>query len=162
MKKIVLSMVAVLTAMSMLPAPPARAQQDGAPTAAQMQALRDRIRADKKGLVAKNMALTEAEAAKFWPIYDDYQRDSAAVQRRRSRAILDYVGAGDSLTDGSAKQIVDELLAVEQAEAKLHRDYFRKLSRALPARKAARYLQIESKIDALYRYDLALTIPLVE
>lgn len=140
---------------------PAAAQADS-PGAAQLQTLRDRIRIDKKGVVAKNMPLTEAEAAKFWPLYEAWQKDLDALQRRRSRAILDFVSAKDRLTDANAKRIAEEVLVVEQEQAKLSRTMFRKLAGVLPAKKAARYLQIESKIDSLYRYDLALAIPLAE
>jgi hypothetical protein len=40
-----------------------------------MQILREKIKADKKLLVASNMELTESEAKNFWPIYEDYQKD---------------------------------------------------------------------------------------
>jgi hypothetical protein len=66
-----------------------------------------------------------------------------------------------SLTDDKAKKLIDEALAIEQAEAKLKSTYAPKLSKALPVTKVARYLQIENKIRAVVKYDIAQGVPLV-
>ena len=59
------------------------------------------------------------------------------------------------------KKLTDEYLSIEQAEVKLKSSYVPKLSKALPATKVARYLQIENKIRAVIKYDLAAMVPLV-
>ena len=129
-----------------------------------MQILRDKLKADKKVLVAANMQLTDAEAKAFWPIYDAYQNDLKAINARLGNAILAYADAykAGPITDGSAKKFLDEAIAIDDAEAKLRKDYAAKLTQAIPAAKAARYLQIESKIRAAIRYELAAEIPLVQ
>jgi hypothetical protein len=129
-----------------------------------MQILRDKLKADKKVVVAANMQLTDADAKAFWPIYDQYQNDLNAVNKRLGEAILAYADAykAGPISDGSAKKFLDEAIAIDDAEAKLRKDYAAKLTNALPAAKAARYLQIESKIRAAIRYELAANIPLVE
>jgi hypothetical protein len=65
------------------------------------------------------------------------------------------------LTDEKAKKLIDEALAIEVAEANLKSTYAPKLSKVLPIRKVARYLQIENKIRAIVKYDLAQGVPLV-
>ena len=129
-----------------------------------MQILRDKLKADKKVLVAANMQLMDAEAKAFWPIYDAYQNDLKAINARLGNAILAYADAykAGPITDGSAKKFLDEAIAIDDAEAKLRKDYAAKLTQAIPAAKAARYLQIESKIRAAIRYELAAEIPLVQ
>ena len=129
-----------------------------------MQILRDKLKADKKVLVAANMQLTDAEAKAFWPIYDQYQNDLNAVNKRLGEAILAYADAykAGPISDGSAKKFLDEAIAIDDAEAKLRRDYAAKLTAAIPAAKAARYLQIESKIRSAVRYEMAAAIPLVD
>jgi len=67
-----------------------------------------------------------------------------------------------SLTDDKAKKLIDEAVAIEAAEANLKSTYVPKLSKALPVKKVARYLQIENKIRAVVRYDLAQGVPLVQ
>ena len=129
-----------------------------------MQILRDKIKADKKLVVAANMELTESEAKGFWPIYDAYQADLAKINRRIA-ALLDGYAAdfrGKSFTDAKAKKLIADSTAIEQAEADLKSSYAPKLSAVLPARKVARYLQIENKIRALVKYDLVTGVPLVQ
>jgi hypothetical protein len=128
-----------------------------------MQILRDKLKADKKVLVAANMQLTDAEAQAFWPIYDAYQNDLKAINERLGNAILAYADAykAGPISDGAAKKFLDEAIAIDDAEAKLRKDYAAKLTQAIPAGKAARYLQIESKIRAAIRYEMAAAIPLV-
>ena len=127
-----------------------------------MQILRDKLKADKKLVVATNMELTESEAKTFWPIYDAYQKDLQKLNQRLANLLESYAAdlRGKSLTDDKARKLVDEAVAIEQAEAKLKSTYAPKLSKALPVRKVARYLQIENKIRAVIKYDLAQGVPL--
>ena len=128
-----------------------------------MDILRDKIRADKKLVVATNMDLTESEAKNFWPIYNEYQKDLQNINGRIVAVLESYAAdlKSKSLTDDKAKQLIDEALAIDQAEANLKSTYAPKLSKALPVRKVARYLQIENKIRAVVKYDLAQGVPLV-
>jgi hypothetical protein len=129
-----------------------------------MQILRDKIKADKKLLVATNMELTNSEAKGFWPIYEDYQKDLGAINQRIGKMIESYAAdyRAKSLTDEKAKKLVDELIAVEKAEAAMKAKYAPKLGKVLPQVKVARYLQIENKIRALVKYELAGAVPLAE
>jgi len=142
-------------------AAPALAQNQGN---ANMEILRQKIKADKKLVVAKNMELSESEAKAFWPIYEAYQKDLDQINARLGRAITTYAEAYKKgpLPNDLATQLLDEALAIEEAETKLKRSYVPKLNKALPAAKTARYIQIENKIRALVRMELADSIPLVE
>ncbi len=128
-----------------------------------MQILRDKIRADKKLLVATNMELTQSEAKNFWPIYDQYQKDLQKINQRIVNVLESYADdfRRKSLSDEKAKKLIDEALAIDQAEANLKSTYAPKLSKALPVRKLVRYLQIENKIRAVVKYDIASGVPLV-
>ena len=127
------------------------------------QILLDKVKADKKLLVASNMDLTDAEAAKFWPLYEDYQRDLGQINQRLGQTVMDYAQAYNKghVPDETAAKLLDEALAVEESEVKLKESYARKFEAVLPAAKVARYLQIETKIRSLLRLDLAENIPLV-
>jgi len=128
-----------------------------------MQILRDKIRADKKLVVATNMELTESEAKGFWSIYEQYQKDLQKINQRMAKLLESYADdfRSKSLTDEKARKLIDEALAIDQAEARLKSTYAPKLSKVLPARKVVRYLQIENKIRAVVRYDIASGVPLV-
>ncbi len=128
-----------------------------------MQIMREKVKADKKLLVASNMELTESEARAFWPVYDQYQKELGAMNERMVKMIKSYADAynAKSITDDRAKKLTDEFVAIEKAEAGMKESYVPKLSKVLPPKKVARYLQIENKIRALVKYELAGEIPLV-
>jgi hypothetical protein len=69
---------------------------------------------------------------------------------------------GQSLTDEKAKTLLDDWLTLEQDDAKRRKSSVPKVLKALPAKKAARYLQIENEYRILLNYDLAVTVPLVQ
>lgn len=148
-------------ALAVAVAVPASAQDS---TASTMEIMREKVKADKKLLVAQNMGLTETEAKAFWPIYDSYQKDLAVINDRLMKTISAYAEAYNqgAVPDATAKKLMDEALSIEEAEVKLKRTYQAKLSPVLPAAKVARYLQIETKIRSLLRYELADKIPLVQ
>ena len=128
-----------------------------------MQILLDKVKADKKLLVAQNMDLTDAEAAKFWPLYEEYQRELDQLNQRLAGTITDYADAyrKGPIPDETAAKLLDEALTVEEGEVALKKSYADKFGGVLPATKVARYLQIETKIRSLLRLDLARNIPLV-
>jgi hypothetical protein len=129
-----------------------------------MQILRDKIKADKKLLVAANMELTESEAKGFWPVYEEYQKELTAINQRIGKLIESYAAdyRANTLTDEKAQKLIDELVAIEKADGGLQATYAPKLSKVLPPKKVARYLQIENKIRAALKYELAANIPVVQ
>jgi hypothetical protein len=129
-----------------------------------MAIIHEKLKADKKLIVAKYMELTESEAKRFWPVYEEYQKDLQKSNERLLRLLESYAAdyRNKSLTDEKAKQLLDEWIAIEQDEGKRRSSYAPKVLKALPAKKAARYLQIENEFRTLLRYDLAATVPLVQ
>ena len=136
----------------------------GQPTASDMQILAEKIKADKKLVVAANMQLTEAEAKGFWPVYDAYQKDLQGINQRLMGVIKKYADAYNKgpVSDETAKKLINEAIAIEDAEVKLKRSYVPRLEKVIPGMKVARYLQIENKIRAIGKYELAANIPLVQ
>jgi len=129
-----------------------------------MAIVMEKVRADKKLLVAANMDLSEQEAAAFWPVYESYQKDLGALNERTRKAIESYATAynAGAVPDDTAKKLLDEALAIDTAEVDLRKSYVPKFSKVLPAAKVARYYQIENKIRAAIKYELANGIPLVQ
>ena len=136
--------------------------QGQATPANDMQALRNAVKADKRALVASTLELTPTEAAKFWPIYDLYQRHLNASNRKTALAVEDVVARDRPMSDAFAKQVATEMIAADQAELKARQAMQKAVLKALPPKKAVRYLQLESKIRAYQDYDLAVGIPLVK
>jgi len=155
--KFIYALILCLAALTV----PALAQEK--PADANMQILLEKVKADKKLVVAANMDLSELEGKTFWPIYDDYQKDLQTINDRLVKMILAYADLynKNAFTDAGAKQLTNEALAIDRDELRLRNIYTAKIERFLPAKKVARYLQIENKIRAAIRYELAIGIPLV-
>ncbi len=153
------AIVIVALALGFAFATPAYAQDQPADN---MQILMEKLKADKKLLVAENMQLTESEAKAFWPIYESYQKDLDKINQRLGKVINDYGANYQSLTDDLADKLTTEAIAIEVDRTKLMQSYLPKLKKALPAKKVARYYQLEHKIRSVINFQLAVNIPLVK
>ena len=127
-----------------------------------MQILREKLKADKKLVVATNMVLTPAEAKGFWPLYEEYQKELQQINDRLATVLVAYSKeyTANSLTDDKASALLDRYFAIEEAELKLKRAFVPRLAKVLPGIKVARYMQIENKIRAIVKYELAGEVPL--
>lgn len=151
--------MALAVALASLASGVALAQDRPADT---MEVLREKVRSDKKLVVAVALDLTETEARGFWPVYNAYQSDMIAHYDRMARLIEDYAKAYASMNDETATQLLGEFLALQTDHVALLNRYAPRFQRVLPARKVARYYQIENKIRAVLDYQLARDIPLVK
>ena len=139
---------------------PVLAQQK--PATDNMQVLRAKLSIDKRLVVAANMALTETEAKAFWPIYEAYQQDLHKINEQMAMLIVTYAKAlnANALTDDKAQALLEQSIAIEETETRLKRSYVPRLAKVLPGIKVARYLQIENKIRAIVKYEIAGEVPL--
>jgi hypothetical protein len=157
--KSILTSLCVVLALFML-ATPAMAQQ---PTEVDLDILADKIKADKKLFVSMNMKLTEQETKDFWPLYELYQKELELKNAKLGLLISEYADAynkGPVANDIAAK-LIKEILSYEAGELKTKIAYMAKIGKVLPAHKVARYLQIENKIRAILKFELATEIPLM-
>jgi hypothetical protein len=126
-----------------------------------MEALRQKIKLDKRFVVASNMDLSNAEAKGFWPVYDAYQKDLEKLNQRIARLTMTYLVAYEKapISDDLSKKLLDESIEIENAELDLERSCLGKMKKVLPPHKVFRYAQIENKVRALVKYELAAEIP---
>jgi len=141
---------------------PAAAGEGGEADEANLEILVTTIEANKKALVAVNLELGDAEAKAFWPVYDRYESELSSVNNRFAAVIDEYTKSFGSMSDEKARQLVKDYLAVERERADLREKYLEAFSDALPGRTLARFYQIENKIQAIVRYQLAREIPVIE
>jgi len=152
---------ALIVALSAAVVRAKRPQSEGAAETS-LDVLLDAIRANRKALVAVNLGLTNDEATTFWPIYDRYQKEINAVSDRLVGVIQDYSDNFGSLSNEKAMKLVDDYLTIEADRVTVKRNYLAEFAKSLPGLKLARFYQIENKMDAVIRYELASTIPVVE
>ena len=122
-----------------------------------------KVKADKKFIVSQNMVLTDAEATAFWPVYEEYQAGLVKLNSRTVAVIKTYADIYNSntMTDASAAKLLSDQLAIEADELALKKSIIPKLNKVLPGIKVTRYIQIESKLRAIIKAQLADKIPLV-
>ena len=128
----------------------------------QQTILLDSIRANRKALVAVNLQLSEEEAGKFWPLYDKYQSELNAAGDRVLAIVEDYTKSFHDLSNDKAAKLMEDYLAAEAERVQVRRTYLPEFLKILPGRTVARFYQIDNKMDAVLRYDLAGAIPVVE
>ncbi|MCF6153988.1 MAG: hypothetical protein E3K36_01805 [Candidatus Brocadia sp.] len=127
-----------------------------------MQIVIEKVRADKKLLVAENMQLTETEAKAFWPVYNQYQDELFLLRVRTVKLINDYRDAYENMTNDTARKLLDEYMRIEALALKLRKAYLPKFREVLPETKVMRYYQIENKIHAALVYEIGASIPLIK
>jgi hypothetical protein len=124
--------------------------------------LRATIQAERKALVDKNMGLTEEEGKVFWPLYAEYQKELAKLNKHRLDFIDSFGKDYEKMTDQKAKDLMDEWVDIQKEALKVKSSYIGKFGRVLPMKKVARYFQIENKLEVAVDYELAQRIPLLK
>ncbi|MCU0291005.1 MAG: hypothetical protein MUF10_03315 [Thermoanaerobaculaceae bacterium] len=127
-----------------------------------LQQLRADIQADRQAVVAANLGLTDVQGAAFWPVYREYRAEMGKVGDRLQKLIQEYSKVFESVTEEQAKGMVDEMLAIGRDDLKVREAYLPRFRKVLPETKVARFLQIENKIDAVIKVQLADIIPLAK
>jgi hypothetical protein len=153
-------------------AAPARAQAPRPPAAtaatdtretnlrAYVELLRSDLRAQKVAVITEVMEFTEAEDKAFWPVYRDYERDLAAINNDRMAMIKEYAQAFDTLTDAVADRLALRALSLEGRRQTLTATYYDRFKAVLPAKTAARFLQVEHQILLLLDLQIASSLPI--
>jgi hypothetical protein len=125
--------------------------------------LRKKIMMDQKKLIVmENVEFTEAEAKDFWPIFEKQQEKLFNVNQRGAKLILAYASAYQTLTDEQAVKIIDEYYDIQDDRLAVMKKMAADVGSVLPGKKAFRYMQVENKLTAIARYELAKGIPLAQ
>ena len=156
----VLAMLAVALVVSGATAQTASTTQSGIDS--DIALLRSDIQAGRNDIVAHNMQLTDAQAKAFWPLYREYTNQQQVIGDQRVSLIKDYASQFDSMNDAKAEGLMNRLLNYDQARTKLRADFFPRFSDAVGAKQAARFFQIDNRLNLLVDLQLASSIPIVQ
>jgi hypothetical protein len=142
------------------------AQAAPQPTPQQVTAAIDTLRTEvasaRKQTVAQNMVFTDAEATKFWPVYDAYRAEMKRIKDGEWMVIQSYAANYGMMQDSVAQRLTMQWMNGKKAEQDLRMSYLAKFAAAVPWTKVARYFQIENKLDVMLDYARASQIPLVK
>lgn len=166
MKKV---MAAVLMAGAGLAIGPRTSAQTAAPQDTQhvikdqdLQLLRKDIRSQRKQLIAANLKLTDAEATKFWPVYDQYVAELISINDRKFALIQEYADNWGKLTDEQSLSFVRRWLDADIEIAQLRQKYVPIVSKVLDGRKATTFFQLDRRIAMMIELQLSWQMPLVQ
>lgn len=123
--------------------------------------LRRDLKADKKKLIAMNVPLTESEATKFWPVYDEYTGEMSKVYDEFYSIIKEYAANQKTLTDAQASSMINRWAALQVQQAQTRQKYIPIIEKVIPSRKAALFFQIDRRLYELMDLQVASQIPLV-
>ena len=124
------------------------------------QIILSQIMTDKRAVYAQGMQLTDEESRVFWPIYDAYEAKLKKIDDRLIRLIDDYAAKYSTMTDADAQQMLATTMKLDRERMDLGQAYTRQIARAVPAIKALRYAQIESRIDNELQRKVMQLIPI--
>lgn len=118
----------------------------------------------REDIVKEEMRFSEAEAAAFWPVYDRYEADLLVVRDRYAELVTGYTAAyrAGTVSEAQAEQIVEGYLEIQGQLLRIKQQYLDDFRKALPARKAARFYQLENKMAVELEYQLSQVIPLID
>jgi hypothetical protein len=131
-------------------------------TDADIARMRAELRADKKKVTAETLQLTEAEAAKFWPVYDKYIAELTVINTRKYDLIKEYTEKFGTYTDAKATDFIKRWLAVDVDASKLRTKYVPIVGKVLPGVKTASFFQIDRRLAMLINLGLASELPIMQ
>lgn len=124
--------------------------------------LRKDVRSQKKQIIAANLQLTDAEAQKFWPIYDQYTADLVKTNDAKYAAIKEYVQNYGTLTDERATALTTQIIAVDGQVSQLRERYIPIVNKVLSGRKTALFFQLDRRLVMLIDIQLATQLPIIQ
>ncbi len=124
--------------------------------------LRKDIRSHKKQIIAANLQLSDAEAVKFWPLYDQYTAELVKINDAKYAVIKEYAVNYDTLTDEKALTLTRQLLDVDQQVAQLRIKYVPLVNKVISGKKTALFFQMDRRLLMLIDLQLASEIPMVQ
>ena len=127
-----------------------------------IQLLRQDIRSKKKQLIAANLKLTDTEATKFWPVYDQYTADLIKINNDKYALMKDYADNWGTMTDEQAVSLTNRALAVDEKVAALRTRYVPIFMKVIDGKKTATFFQLDRRIQSMIDLQLGAQFPLVQ
>jgi|SRR5208337_2073462 len=126
-----------------------------------IQLLRSDVQAGKNQIIADTMQFTGAESLAFWPVYRDYAHDQQEIGDDRVQLIKDYAQNFDSMDDAKARDMVQRMINIEDRTLNLREDYWPRFMKALGAKRAAKFYQVDNRLTLIVNLQLTAEIPLI-
>jgi hypothetical protein len=130
-------------------------------TDADVQLLRQDLQAQKNQIITDTMRFTESEGAAFWPVYKEYASEQQAIAAKRLDLVVDYANSLEKMDDSKARDLSQRMFAVEDGTQALRKKYYPRFEKALGAKRAAKFYQVDNRLNLLITVQLTSEIPLI-
>ena len=127
-----------------------------------IELLRSDLKTERVAIITEAMQFTPEEGEVFWPIYREYELQVAKIGDRRIALIKEFATSFDTMTDEIAEDLIKNSIKIDEDTLKLEKKYIKKFNKVLPARRVARYAQIDHRINMLIDIQIAAALPLFE
>jgi len=118
------------------------------------------VTADRQAVVVATMEFTDAEAKAFWPLYRQYRSDMAKIGDELINLVLEYAKAYPNVPEEQAKRMLKTYTYLQQKQTEKRTAHLKKFAKVLPAAKALRFAQVETRLDLLVQLQLVAGVPL--
>jgi hypothetical protein len=124
--------------------------------------LRQDLRSQRKQLIAANLKLTDTDAKKFWPVYDQYMTELIAINDRKFALIQEYADTWGKLTNDQSLLFARNWLEMDIAIAQLRQHYVPIIAKVLDGKKTATFFQLDRRIAMMLELQVSSQMPLVQ
>jgi hypothetical protein len=124
--------------------------------------LRQDVQADKTEIITRNMNFTDTQSKAFWPLYRSYAHDQQVIGDQRIALIKDYAANYGGIDDASAKSYIDRALKFEDNNLKLRKQYMPRFEKAIGAKQAGKFYQVDNRLSLLVSVQLAALLPIIK
>lgn len=127
-----------------------------------LKAVRSDLQANRSDIIAKNVSLSSEQAAKFWPVFETYQKEQNAIMDEQMKGIQAYVDGFDKLDDAGALALIKAHLDRDRRMTALREKWLGEFQKVLPPKLAVRVIQIDRRISNAHQVEFSARIPLVQ
>jgi hypothetical protein len=124
--------------------------------------LRSDVQAQKTDIIAHTMQFNDADAKAFWPLYREYANKQQVIGDQRVSVIKDYASQYDTMDDAQADALMGRVLQFDKSRTELRAEYYPKFKKAIGAKQAAKFLQVDNRLSLLVDLQLANAIPIIQ
>jgi hypothetical protein len=154
--------LAIVMSVLCLMAPSQTANVHAKPiTDADIQLLREDVQSVKEQIITDTMTFNDNESAAFWPVYKRYAEAQHSIAVKRLAVITDYAQNLDRMDDTKARSLTDRMFSIEDETQTLRKEYFPRFEKALGAKRAAKFYQVDNRLSQMINLQLASEVPLI-
>ena len=126
-----------------------------------VQLMRQDLQKQKDQIITDTMTFTDSESTGFWPIYREYASEQRAIAAKRFDLVIDYAKSLEKMDDNKARDLSQRLFAVDDETLALRKKYYPRFEKALGAKRAAKFYQVDNRLNLMITYQLTSEVPLI-